>query len=74
MKFSFRLSQLNQPQLKWLAKLFTDLGKAFFIIGVVGFIIPSIDIPVTPIKFGLAFLLSLTMFFFAGRILKLVKP
>lgn len=62
--------QLNQAQLKWLARLFTDLGKATFVVGVVGFFIPSLDIPVSPIKFGLALVFSLTAFSVALSMLR----
>jgi hypothetical protein len=73
MIFPWNASRLNQAQLKWLAQLFTDLGKATFALGVLGFFIPSLDIPVNPAKFSLSLIFTLTLFYFAGRILTEVK-
>lgn len=73
MIFSFRLSQLNQAQLKWFADVLSSLGKAAFIVGVLGFFIPSLEIPVNPVKFGLALAFSLTTFSLALIILRKVK-
>lgn len=71
--FVGQLKRLNQAQLKWLSGLLSDVGKAVFLIGVVGFFLPSLEVKVTPVRFSLALFFSLIMFRLVVRILKEVK-
>lgn len=71
--FLKQLKSLNQAQLKWLAGLLSDVGKAVFLIGVVGFFLPSLEVKITPARFSVALLLSLIMFRLVVRILREVE-
>lgn len=65
------LNQFTKLQLDVLSKLLIDIGKLFFGSVVVGFFIPSLNIP--PFTFVIGIVISITLFVFGVNLVKLIN-